>query len=147
MRRFTACHVGQILTGCTSSRTGHHLSYPAEKIYETYCYIHILTIPATDFIGWTTTSDSAGPGMPHDLNVYTRCIGWRFTARCYRKRQSFETSLTCLVFFTKLINFYPPQNPAKLRIRKMSVIFYQSKENFPVYLLLSFLKRYWVVLN
>ncbi len=29
--------------------------------------------------------------MPHDLNVYSQCAKWRFTAHCHRKPQSFET--------------------------------------------------------
>ncbi len=61
---FTACHVGRIPTGCTLSRMGRHLSHPAENIYETYCCIQILTIPAADFIGWTANSSSTSPSVP-----------------------------------------------------------------------------------
>ncbi len=58
-RRFTACCAGRIPAICTSSRTGRHLSHPAENIYELYCCVQILTILAADFIGQTTTSGSA----------------------------------------------------------------------------------------
>ncbi len=47
---------------------------------------------STHMLFWCLSS--AGLGMPHDLNVYLRFAGWRFTARCYGKRQSFETSIS-----------------------------------------------------
>ncbi len=102
---FTAFHAGRIPTRFTSSRTGCHLSHPAENINESYCCIQTLTISAVFFIGWTATSDKADSGMPHDLNVYPRCVGWRFTTRHHGKLQSFETCLmvVSLTFFLPFI--------------------------------------------
>ncbi len=52
----------------------------AHPVYESYCCVQILTIPATDFIGWTATFGCIDSGMPHDLNVYPWCAGWQFMA-------------------------------------------------------------------
>ncbi len=58
-----------------------------------------LTIPAADFIGWAATSSSAGPGVPHDLNVYPRCARWRFTARHYGNRSRLIPAYRFLQFW------------------------------------------------
>ncbi len=99
-----ACRVSQILTGCTSSHTAHRLSHPAKNMYESYCCVQILTIPAVDFIERTATSSSADPSMPHGLNVYPRCAGWQFTMHHFWKPQLFQTSLTLMC----TVDFYRP---------------------------------------
>ncbi len=62
--------------------------------------VQILMIPTADFIGQTATSGSASLLVPHDLNLYSQCIGWQFTAHRHGKPQSFETSLTFSVVHT-----------------------------------------------
>ncbi len=91
-RCFAACCAGQIPLNVPQAALGCRLSHPAEKIYRSYCHwVQILTILETDFVGWMATFGSAEPDMPHDLNIYPQCAGWRFMAHCHEKPQSFET--------------------------------------------------------
>ncbi len=73
-------------------RAGH----PAENIYESYCCVQILMIPSVDFIERTATFGSTDFSVPHDLNEYTRCVGWRFIVCHHEKSQLFETILIYL---------------------------------------------------
>ncbi len=89
-----ACRADQIPAGCTSNRMGCRLRHLAENIYELYCCVQILTISAADFIGQTATSDSDQLRHATWSKFISKRAGWRFTAHCHGKSQSFEISLT-----------------------------------------------------
>ncbi len=107
---FIARCMGQILTGCTLSCMGRCLSHPAENvyyiwiillvpwvalvavwvieleihIYESYCCVQILTIPAEDFIGRTATSHNLFYFQNANLFKawFLRCgVNWRIARR------------------------------------------------------------------